>query len=162
MTYDKQLVDSIKEILSSSQSTIAVAESVTAGHIQAALSLATKAAEYFQGGITCYNLGQKTKHLNVEPTLAEKSNCIHQKIAAQMAKEICKLFISNYGIGITGYATVVPEIEEEGIFAFVAIVENGEVVVERRLTSKKEDPLEVQVDYTMQALQVLHQHLQKK
>lgn len=159
MNYDKKLIDEIKDMITERQSTIAAAESVTAGHLQAALSLATEASAYFQGGITCYNLGQKTRHLNIEPIIAQQSNCIHRKIAADMAQEVCKLFLSNFGIGITGYATIIPEIEQEGLFAFVAIAEDGKLIVEKRLTSSKDQSLDVQVDYTLQVLHLLHEYL---
>ena len=162
MEYDKNLVNKIKKIINLKQATISVAESVTAGHIQAALSLADEAAEYFQGGITCYNLGQKTRHLNIEPILAEQSNCIHQKVAAQMAIEVSKLFISDFGLGITGYATMVPEIEKEGLFAFAAISYQQNILLQKKLTSKKESSLEVQVDYTQQVLKLLFDFLKKK
>lgn len=159
MTYDQKTINEIKEMIKAQQASIAVAESVTSGQLQGALSLAEGASEYFQGGITCYNLGQKTRHLNIEPILAEKSSCIHRKIAADMALAVSKLFISDYGIGITGYATIVPEIEGEGLFAFVAISYQAEVVLQERITSTKTDQLSVQVDYTQQVLQLLHQHL---
>lgn len=156
MAYDQQLINNIKEKIVAAKASIAVAESVTAGHLQAALSLAEGASDYLQGGITCYNLGQKTRHLNIEPILAEKSSCIHEKIAADMAVEVSKLFISNYGIGITGYATIVPEIEKEGLFAFVAIALDGKIVAQQRITSQKKAQYEVQLDYTAQVLQLLH------
>lgn len=162
MQYDQSLVDKIKEIITNEQATIATAESVTSGHIQAALSLAKEASEYFQGGITCYNLGQKTRHLNIEPTLAQRSNCIHQKIAADMAVEVSKLFISKYGISITGYATINPDIEEEGLFAYTALAYNQQVVLQKKLTTTKQHPLEVQIDYTQQVLQLLYNYLLNK
>ena len=162
MTYDQKLLNEIKQAIASQQASIAVAESVTAGQLQGALSLADCASEYFQGGITCYNLGQKTRHLNIEPILAEKSSCIHLKIASDMAIEVSKMFISSYGIGITGYATMVPEIEKEGLYAFVALSFNGEVVLSEKITSSGDDQLAVQVDYTRQVIKLLHRYLLQK
>jgi nicotinamide-nucleotide amidase len=61
------IIQSIGNILIERQQTVAVAESVTSGHIQSTLSTAADAARFFQGGITTYNLGQKSRHLHVEP-----------------------------------------------------------------------------------------------
>lgn len=48
--------DHIKTILIERKQTVAVAESVTAGLLQVRLSLAENAREFFQGGITAYNV----------------------------------------------------------------------------------------------------------
>jgi nicotinamide-nucleotide amidase len=161
MVYNEAIVNSIKEIIARQQQTIAVAESVTSGHLQAALSLAIEASNIYQGGITCYNLGQKTKHLHVDPILAEQTNSVHQRVADQMAIGVSKSFISNYGIGITGYASIVPECEKEGLFAFFSLAYKQETVLQKRLTSAKEKPYEVQLDYTEQVLQNILDYLQQ-
>jgi nicotinamide-nucleotide amidase len=162
MVYNEQLINEIKDKLLANKESIAVAESVTSGNIQAALSLALDASKFFQGGITAYNLGQKARHLNIEPIHAEDANCISKNIAAVMALEVAKMFTADYGIGITGYASIVPQNEKEGLFAFVAVCYKHEVVVARRITSAKEAIYDVQVDYTNQALQLLHTWLKKK
>jgi nicotinamide-nucleotide amidase len=56
MVYDKQALDALALALIKAKESIAVAESVTAGHLQAALSGATKAMQFFQGGITLSTL----------------------------------------------------------------------------------------------------------
>ena len=56
---DDQVIDQIKNILIDRGETIAVAESLTSGHLQVALASAENASEFFQGGITVYNLGQR-------------------------------------------------------------------------------------------------------
>ncbi|MEJ7682887.1 MAG: nicotinamide-nucleotide amidohydrolase family protein [Segetibacter sp.] len=118
MIYSEETINSVKDILADKEETLAVAESVTAGHLQAAFSAGIEASKYFQGGITAYNIGQKARHLHVDPILCNKVNCVAEKIAHTMATEVSKMFLSDYGIGITGYASIVPECEEEGIFAF--------------------------------------------
>jgi PncC family amidohydrolase len=161
MIYSEEMLNAIKDILVENQQTIAIAESVTAGNLQAAFSVAVDASKYFQGGITAYNLGQKTRHLNVEPILANKTNCIEQRIANTMAVEVSKMFLSNYGIGITGYAAVVPECEEEGLFAYFSLAKEQEVVLTKRLTSTERHPYEVQLNYTRQVIQLVHDFLKK-
>lgn len=159
MIYREEIINAIKDIIVAKEETLAVAESVTAGHLQASFSAAMDASKYFQGGITAYNIGQKARHLNVEPILAQKTNCIEQRIANTMAVEVAKMFLSNYGVAITGYASIVPECEEEGLFAHFALSYNGKVVLSKRITSPEKHPHDVQVDYTNKIAQLIFDYL---
>jgi PncC family amidohydrolase len=159
--YNQSTIDAIRNYLVGAEETIAVAESVTSGHLQAALSSGEEASKYFQGGLTAYNAGQKARHLNIEPIYADKVNCVADKIASAMAIEISKLFISNYGIGITGYATIVPECEQEGLFAWFAVSYNGEVVLLKKISTTKPG-IDAQINYTEQVIQQLHQFILDK
>lgn len=69
-------INTIKDRLLCLRQTVAVGESVTSGHLQAALSLGENARQYYQGGLTAYNLGQKARHLLVEPIQALECNCV--------------------------------------------------------------------------------------
>jgi nicotinamide-nucleotide amidase len=154
MIYNEGTINSIKDILISSEETIAVAESVTAGHLQAAFSAGIDASKYFQGGITAYNIGQKARHLHIDPILGNKVNCVAAKIADTMAIEVAKMFASDYGIGITGYASIVPECEEEGLFAYFSL--------SYKLTSPEKLPYEVQVDYAKKVIKRVLECLHSK
>lgn len=162
MIYSEDIINSIKDILVDKEKTIAVAESVTAGHLQAAFSAGMEASKYFHGGITTYNIGQKARHLHIDPILCSKVNCVAEKIAHTMAIEVSKMFLSDYGIGITGYASIVPECEEDGIFAFFSLSYNQEIVLTDKLTSPADKPYEVQVDYTKQVVQKFYEYLRSE
>lgn len=69
--FNNKKLTTIHNLLYRKQETIAVAESVTSGLLQLTLAQAEKAAEFFQGGICVYNLGQKCRHLAVEPIHAQ-------------------------------------------------------------------------------------------
>ena len=56
--YDIEALNEIRDRLTGNGESLAVAESVTSGHLQAALSSAENASHFYQGGITAYNLGQ--------------------------------------------------------------------------------------------------------
>jgi nicotinamide-nucleotide amidase len=127
MLFDNK-ANTIRSLLAERHETLAVAESVTAGYVQAILSSAEEATFFFQGGITTYNLGQKCKHLQIDPIEALKSNCVSAKVALQMSIGVQKLFMSDYGISITGYAAPLPEKGIHDIFAFVAATYKGEVL----------------------------------
>lgn len=159
MVYSEEIINAVKDILVDKEETIPIAESVTGGHLQAAFSAGIEASKYFQGGLTAYNIGQKAKHLHINPILCLKVNCVAQKIADDMAVEVSKMFSSHYGIGITGYASIVPECEEEGIFAFFSLSYKLKIVLADRLTSTADLPYQVQIDYTNQVIQKVYKYL---
>lgn len=160
MVYSEETITHIRDILIDREETIAAAESVTGGNLQAAFSAGVEASKYFQGGITVYNLGQKARHLNIDPILCAKANCVAQKIADAMAIEVCRLFSSDYGIGITGYASIVPECEKEGLFAYFSLAYQGKIVISVKLVSEVRNPSEVQVEYANQVVNKILEHLQ--
>lgn len=139
--------------------TLAVAESVTSGHLQAALSLAENASQFFQGGITAYNLGQKSRHLKVNPIHAATCNCVSEKIAEEMAIHALSLFSSDWSIGITGYATPVPELGISELFAFYSIAFRNKIVQSKKIQSTGKGTYEVQVYFTGIVIRDLYQYL---
>ena len=161
MLYDADVINTIKDILNQHKQTVSVAESVTAGHLQAALSSAVEASLFFQGGITAYNLGQKCRHLHVDPIQAESSNCVDERVARTMALNVATLFLSDYSLAITGYASKMPEKGLNDLYAYFALAFQGQVVLSGRLTTQGER-VEAQVDYTCQVLQHFLGWLQKK
>jgi nicotinamide-nucleotide amidase len=148
------IIQSIANTLIERQQTIAVAESVTSGNIQAALATATDATKFFQGGITAYNLGQKSRHLNVDPINAMACNCVAEQVAHEMALGACKLFISDWGLSITGYASKVPESNNE-LFAYYAIAYGSSIKQSGKIEPPDGKPGEVQTYYTTELLKAL-------
>ena len=159
--YDERCLEKIRDWLIANKATISVAESVTSGHLQAVISSAENALQFFQGGITAYNAGQKTRHLMVEPIYALEKDCVSPEVAAQMALGSNLLFISDYGIGITGYATPQPKEGVTSLFAYVAIARGREVIRSEKMKTAEKDPVKVQVDYTNQVLRILLEELTK-
>jgi nicotinamide-nucleotide amidase len=84
--------------------TLAVAESLTCGRIQARVGAISGASGFFVGGITAYQLDQKVKHLGVNRTSAQPVNSVSAAIVEQMARGVCSLFGSDLGLATTGYA----------------------------------------------------------
>ncbi len=125
----------IANLLRLKKESIAVAESVTAGLLQYSFSTAKDASQFFQGGITAFNLGQKTKHLNVEPIQAEGCNCVSEEVAQQMALGVALLFKSRWGIGVTGYATAVPESENK-VYCFYAISKGNKIMRTEKISTE--------------------------
>ena len=147
-------INNIKSKLVTKSETVAVAESVTAGLLQSALSSADGALEYFQGGMTTYNLGQKARHLLVEPIHAESCNCVSEKVAQQMATHVTRVFQSDWGLAITGYASPSPESGNK-LFAYFAIVKNDRVLVSGILNSTADSFNKVQLEYVNNVIEEL-------
>jgi PncC family amidohydrolase len=136
--------------------TLAVAESCTSGLIQNVLSQAEEAMAFYQGGITAYNAGQKSRHLNINPIAAEACNSVSREIAEQMAVAVATEFSAEIGLSITGYARPVPE---EGIlncYAYIAAAKNGKLIFSKRIKgdSKKSLP-DNQLNYVLKIIEEL-------
>lgn len=133
----KRPLEHIKKFLLEHKQTLAVAESVTSGQLQAALSLAEDATLFYQGGITTYNLGQKARHLKIDPIQGELCNCVSEQIAIEMAVHVGELFSSSWGIGITGYAAPVPELKIKTLHSYYAFAYNGKDVYSKKIIAPK-------------------------
>ena len=154
--YNDQVISAIRDYMISNGQTVAVAESVTSGHLQAALSLASEASKFFHGGITAYNLGQKARHLHVNPIHATSCNSVSEAVADEMALNTLTLFSSDWSVGITGYASPMPDLGIHTLFAFYSIAFRREIVQRGKLESVKETAYDVQVDFANQALTQLN------
>jgi nicotinamide-nucleotide amidase len=157
----KKIVDKAGRLLMKKKNTIAVAESVTSGNVQAVLSLAKDATAFFQGGITMYNIGQKCRHLLVETTHAIECNYVSKRVSDQMALQVCHLFSSDYGIGITGYASPAPEQNIKKLFASIAIAKNNRLALSKKIYTQISEPREVQLLYTQHVIEMLISVLDK-
>jgi nicotinamide-nucleotide amidase len=89
--------------------TLAAAESMTCGRVQARVAEISGASNFFLGGITAYTLDQKVRHLAVNRAIARRVNCVSAVIAGQMARGVCRLFDSDIGVATTGYAESSPK-----------------------------------------------------
>jgi nicotinamide-nucleotide amidase len=159
--FNKADIEEIRNRLVSLGETIAVAESVTAGLLQAALASAENASQFFQGGITAYNIGQKALQLNVEPIEALACNCVSEKTTSEMALNICIRFRGHWGIGVTGYATPVPESSGK-VYAWYAIAHRGKLIEASRINGTKSSPLSIQLQFVEVILARLRKVLSRK
>jgi len=89
--------------------TLAVAESLTAGHVQARIASVSGSSKYFLGGVTAYSLEQKVKLLGVNRTHAKSVDGVSQRVAVEMAAGAVNLFNADITIATTGYAEPAPK-----------------------------------------------------
>lgn len=157
--FKKELLEPLKNYLLENKETVAVAESVTSGLLQVAFGTIKDASCFYQGGITAYNLGQKARHLLVEPIHAASCDCISQNVADEMAMQICTFFKSNWGLSITGYAAPVEKSSE--IFAHCSIAYNTKIVLSEKIIPEQKEPSLVQLEYAQKLLQYLGNCMQR-
>lgn len=158
--FNRTALEGIRDSLLHANETIAVAESVTSGFLQAAVSTVPDAAKFYQGGITAYNLGQKYRHLHVNPIHAENCNSVSAEVAETMALHVCRLFGSHWGVAITGYATKVPEGGNE-LQAFYAFAYNGAIVETKTIKASTNEGVDAQFYFVNAVLPALQKQLRK-
>jgi nicotinamide-nucleotide amidase len=115
----------LKELMQSRRVTLAVAESLTSGRIQATVGAASGASNYFLGGITVYTIDQKVRHLGVDRQHAEAVNAVSARVAEEMARGVARFFGSDYSVSTTGYAEASPNNGIPDPFAHVAVWERA-------------------------------------
>ena len=136
--------------------TLAVAESLTAGNVQAAICALSGASKFFRGGVTAYDIQIKNEILGVDVAHARSVNAVSPQVAQEMALGACKRFDADYGIGTTGYAEPYPA---EGVtepYAFYAIVRSdGKVLAADKVVGVGLPRTEMQAEVTAYALEAL-------
>jgi len=153
--FDEKTINAIKDLMVAHGQTISVAESVTSGLLQSAFASAQDASLFFQGGISAYNVGQKARHLNVEPIHAISNNCVSEKVAEEMALHVCLMFHSDWGISVTGYAAPVPQSNNE-LFAYYAICYKNKILKKGKIKTKDKHPLDVKLVYINEIIDGLY------
>jgi len=99
----------LKDLLGASpRLTLAAAESLTSGRVQAKIGAISGASEFFLGGITAYTIAQKVRHLGVGRRPAIAANGVSERVVREMAGGVCSLFGSDLGVATTGYAEPAP------------------------------------------------------
>lgn len=91
--------------------TLAAAESLTGGQVQALVTSVSGSSEYFLGGVTAYSLEQKVKLLRVNRAHARSVGCVSQRVAVEMAAGAVNLFNADLAVATTGYADPAPKLK---------------------------------------------------
>jgi nicotinamide-nucleotide amidase len=164
----KQALDShdlvqLKELILRRNLTLAVAESLTSGNIQVAIGSISGASNFFEGGVTAYNINQKVALLGVDKNHAEQVNCVSSRVAREMAEGVCKRFGSVLGLATTGYAEPAENAEFPDPYAYFAIWHqflcNGYVVREDIVKMPGATRVEVQHGITQAGVLALLDYL---
>ncbi len=84
--------------------TVAVAESITAGGLAAAITEIAGASKVFLGGVIVYSDEAKIKQLGISKKLIAEYTAVSEQVALEMANSVRKKFGSDYAIATTGVA----------------------------------------------------------
>ncbi len=131
---------------------IAVAESVTSGLVQAWMSNMPEAGLFFLGGITAYTCESKEKLLDIPLELSRPVNGVASAISDLLAEKVCSLFGAELGLGITGYATLAPDMGVFSKYAFGSLYLSGCIVHRCFLVSHRSSQADVQKDFCTQLI----------
>ena len=109
-----------------------------------------------------YNVGQKAKHLNVSPIVAIDCDSVSELISEQMALNVSSSFMSNFGLAITGYATLVSDDKIDSLYAYISISYEGEIIQTKKITAEKNmEGLDCQLFYANKMYELFLKQLQK-
>jgi nicotinamide-nucleotide amidase len=111
-------VSTIKNACEAQRLSLAAAESVTIGNIQAMIGAISGASTFFRGGVTAYDIDAKANILGVDRAHAETVDCVSARVAAEMAEGATRIFAADIAVATTGYAEPAGA---EGPHAFYAI-----------------------------------------
>ncbi|WP_296381945.1 competence/damage-inducible protein A [Winogradskyella sp.] len=101
---DKSLEAVIGAKLTEIGKTVSIAESCTGGRIAQAFTANAGASKYFKGSIVSYATESKVNVLEVSESDITSYSVVSKEVAEVMAKNVCVLFNSDYGISTTGNA----------------------------------------------------------
>ncbi|MDM1555052.1 nicotinamide-nucleotide amidohydrolase family protein [Chryseobacterium indologenes] len=148
MEFQTNLLEYISHCLMTADETISIAESVTSGCLQLALSQMPNASLTYKGGVTAYTLPEKVRLLKVNKKEAEECDCVSENIAETMALNVANLFESDWSISTTGYCTPIRNSSYK-IFAYFSFSYKGEIVLTKKLElHPKTQALNAQLYYT--------------
>lgn len=92
------------EMLRSTGSTLATAESLTAGLIAATVAAVTGASDVLRGGLVAYATDVKTSVLGVGTDVVAKHGVVSGECASAMARGVRDLFDATWAVSATGVA----------------------------------------------------------
>ena len=83
---------------------ISVAESCTGGLISSRLTDVAGSSDYVKGAIVSYTDEIKNKILQVETETLQNYSAVSEETALEMSKNVRKIFCTDIGVSVTGYA----------------------------------------------------------
>jgi nicotinamide-nucleotide amidase len=105
--------------------TLAVAESLTGGRLQALITSVSGASACFLGGVCAYTVPQKARLLGVDAAHATTVDGVSARVAGEMAAGACRLFGADLAVATTGYAEPAPARGVAHPRAWLALAEGG-------------------------------------
>jgi len=96
--------DVIIQLAKNKNSTVSTAESCTGGLISHRLTEVSGSSDVYKGGFVVYSNESKIDLLGVDKSILKKYGAVSKETAQSMAKNVAKIFDTDYGISVTGIA----------------------------------------------------------
>lgn len=100
MGIEKKLITTLKK----RKLTLAAAESCSGGYLSYLLTKTPGSSKVFKGGLITYSLEAKNKFFRIPSLLLRKTDGVSKEIASALAERVKKLFTTDLGVSIVGFA----------------------------------------------------------
>lgn len=111
----------VLRLLTESDQSLAVAESLTGGMVAAELTAVPGASLSFRGSVTAYATEIKHRVLGVDAGLLAAEGAVNAQVAAEMAAGVRRVMGASWGIATTGVAGPQPQDGQPVGTVFVAV-----------------------------------------
>lgn len=120
----KELAERTLGRLNDADLRLATAESCTAGLLAAVLTNVEGCGHVFDRGFVTYELRAKCDMLGLPEAIVEDNAAVNPEVAQAMAEAALQRSIADLAIGITGFAGVCKDDQEEGL-VFIGVAAKG-------------------------------------
>lgn len=131
--------EGLVSLLRNKKMTVSCAESCTGGMLSERITSVPGASEVFPGGIVSYSEDIKSGVLGADINVIRKYGVVSKETAESMAAACRKLFNTDIGIGITGYAGPSAPSEEELGHVFVSVITDKKAITRDLHLGNKRD-----------------------
>ncbi len=137
---DDELIENVvAKLLKDKNKTVSTAESCTSGLLAAKLTDIPGSSKYFIGGVNSYSNEIKVKFLNVKKKMIENYGAVSEQVAFEMAKNVRKIFKTDFGLSITGIAGPYGGSKEKPVgLVYFGVSTPQKTVIEKRIFLNKE------------------------
>lgn len=120
-----EVAGAVLRLLTQSDQTLAVAESLTGGLVAAELTAVPGASKAFRGSVTAYATELKHRLLGVDAALLAAEGAVNAQVAEEMAAGVRRALGASWGIATTGVAGPDPQDGQPVGTVFVAVAGPG-------------------------------------
>ncbi|HEX6332320.1 MAG TPA: competence/damage-inducible protein A [Actinomycetota bacterium] len=157
-TSDEDLEEVVGRLLRAAGSTVACAESLTAGSLSARLARVPGASDYLLGSAVTYGARAKRDLLGVSEATLAGPGVVSRECAAEMAAGARRAFGADLGLALTGAAGPEPHDGAEPGTAWVAL-DGEEIAHQRKIRAPGDRPMVVRWS-EQAALDLVRRHLE--
>jgi nicotinamide-nucleotide amidase len=149
-----QALENLIFILKTKKLTLAAAESCSGGYLSYLLTKTTGSSKVFKGGIVTYSLEAKNKFCKIPHPLLHKTQGVSKQVAELLAKGARKLFKSDIGVSIVGFAG--PKGKKVGL-VYIAVADKTSVISKKMVIKGNRDT--VRKKASMTAIKLLYRRV---